>query len=238
MQTHTYSNRYKLLTGLQQQQRRRRRSCTNPQIYTRGNAEFSVSSRLKEVRPKTVSEDELSWKVTEVSLWGFFIFLSLMRQNLKSKFISSVRLVRVSLTYLTSCRSDLLHTVVWFCPCFWMFFGLEEKQQVPQSHRLVLVEEHGVPARRNSSSSQTNLGMQLQAWICSFTTSTTSTTFPLSYYTWWHIWVWVWVWGTTHTSMQECVNDSDRLFKVTLSLTCFMQSHLCQPGSLLWCSSQ
>lgn len=68
MQTHTYSNRYKLLTGLQQQQRRRRRSCTNPQIYTRGNAEFSVSSRLKEVRPKTVSEEELSWKVTEVSL--------------------------------------------------------------------------------------------------------------------------------------------------------------------------
>lgn len=34
------------------------------------------------------------------------------------------------------------------------------------------------------------------------------------------------------------VQASDRLFKVTLSLICFMRSHLCQPGSLLWCSSQ
>ena len=73
---------YKLLTGLQQR-RRRRRSCTNPQIYTRGNAEFSVSSRLKEVRPKKLCEWGRShwrrypgrWQKSH--LWGFFFFIFL-----------------------------------------------------------------------------------------------------------------------------------------------------------------
>lgn len=168
---------YKLLTGLQQR-RRRRRSCTNPQIYTRGNAEFSVSSRLKEVRPKKLCEWGRShwrrypgrWQKSH--LWGFF-FLSFYIRNdtefIRTKFISSVRLVCLSFMYLKNCWADLLHTFVWFCQRFWMFFGLEEKQQVLQSHHLVLVVERRVPARRNSSSSQTNLGMQLQAWIYSFT---------------------------------------------------------------------